>query len=470
MRPRLEVIAPRRAAFGMGALAALALVVATATTLTTAARAGAVSENPVIFVHGGFGSAGQFESQAMRFSSNGYPDSHLAALEYDSTFGVEDFDDVLAKLDDLIAELLEETGADKVDLMGHSLGTRVSQEYLATAERAARVAHYVNIDGGQADALPGGVPTLALWAGRGDPERRIVGAENVTLPNQTHVECATSPQAFAAMYRFLTGHEPATLNVVPESNRVEVVGRAVLFPQNVGVEGGTLDVWEVRRATGRRIGTRPRHSVELPADGAFGPWTLGAGRSYEFVLSRPTSERVHRFYGEPLQRSNRFLRLLTSEPGGAIDNLIEKSDRHVSMTIVRYKELWGDQGVESDVLAINGTNVINAATSPIDNRTIGLFIFDEGSDGVTDVSAPISTIFGIPFLSGVDHFVPGDADGSGTTTVTLAPRGSLTAARSVNFPNTASTSAAISVRLSDEDVETDRRATGTRRVPVPLHR
>lgn len=56
-----------------------------------------VTANPVIFVHGGAGSAGQFQSQAMRFSTNGYPDSHLAALEYDSTFGVESFEDVLAQ-------------------------------------------------------------------------------------------------------------------------------------------------------------------------------------------------------------------------------------------------------------------------------------------------------------------------------------------------------------------------------------
>ncbi|MEW6268138.1 MAG: alpha/beta fold hydrolase [Thermodesulfobacteriota bacterium] len=466
MRATIDLSARRRNALrATRLLLALSLAIA-----ATAARAGAASENRVIFVHGGFGSAGQFESQAMRFSSNGYPTSHLAALEYDSTFGVESFDEVLAKLDVLIAELLEETGARQVDLMGHSLGTRVSQEYLASPERAANVGHYVNIDGGQADAPPGGVPTLAIWAGRGEPGRRIVGAVNVTLPNQTHVEAATSPAAFAAMYRFLTGHEPATLNVAPESGRIVVEGRAVLFPQNVGVEGATLELWEVRRGTGRRLRSRPHESVVLPADGAFGPFTLGARRSYELVLRREGSARVHRFYGEPLVRSNRFLRLLTSEPGGAIDNLIEKSDRHAAMTIIRYKELWGDQGVESDVLQVNGANVINAATSPIDNRTIGLFVFDEGSDGVSELDAPISTIFGIPFLTGVDHYVPADPEGSGTTTVALKPRGRLASGRSVSFPSTASTAAAISVRLNDYDVEPERRALSGRRVAVPLER
>lgn len=464
MRPTIGLLTHRTVA-GLACTATLALAA-----LIPPAPAGAVGTRPVIFVHGGFGSAGQFESQAMRFSTNGYPDDHLAALEYDSTFSVESMEDVHAKLDVLIAELLATTGATQVDLMGHSLGTRVSQEYLSSPERAATVGRYVNIDGFASDGPPGGVPTLAIWAGRGDPDRRIPGAVNVTLPNQTHVESATSPEAFAAMYQFLTGREPATLLVEPESGIIEVEGRTVLFPQNVGVEGATLEVWEVRRGSGRRLHTRPRASIVLPADGAFGPLRLGANRSYEFVLRRETSERVHRFYGEPFIRSNRFLRLLTSEPGGAIDNLIEKSDRHVSMTIIRYKELWGDQGVQNDVLEINGTNVINAATSPIDNRTIGLFVFDQGSDGVTDLTAPIPTVFGIPFLSGVDVHVPGDPDGSGTTTVTLRPRGRLAKARSVHLPATASTVAAVSVRLNDYDVAPERRAAGGRRLAVPLER
>ena len=68
-----------------------------------------------------------------------------------------------AELDALIAQLQLETGRPQVDLLGHSLGTFVSQTYLATPARAANVAHYVNIDGGSAAAPPGGVPTLALW-------------------------------------------------------------------------------------------------------------------------------------------------------------------------------------------------------------------------------------------------------------------------------------------------------------------
>ena len=108
--------------------------------------------------------------------------------EYDSLFGLNTQAEVVAALDMLVDELIAETGADKIDLLGHSLGTALMQTYLnAHPARAAKIAHYVNIDGATAAAPPGGVSTLAIW-GTGSPARQIVGAENVYFPNQTHVQ------------------------------------------------------------------------------------------------------------------------------------------------------------------------------------------------------------------------------------------------------------------------------------------
>jgi triacylglycerol esterase/lipase EstA (alpha/beta hydrolase family) len=90
----------------------------------------------------------------MRFASNGYPIRYIRGLEYDSSSIGDILPDVLAELDALIAELQASTGRAQVDLLGHSLGTFVSQTYLSSPARAANVAHYVNIDGGSADAPP----------------------------------------------------------------------------------------------------------------------------------------------------------------------------------------------------------------------------------------------------------------------------------------------------------------------------
>jgi pimeloyl-ACP methyl ester carboxylesterase len=167
------------------------------------------SIHPMVFVHGGTGSGSQFESQKMRFTENGYPDDYVRVFEYDSTFSVESQADVQARLDSFIAQVKQETGRSQVDLLGHSLGTAVSQTYLnSSPAHAANVAHYVNIDGAQAASPPGGVPTLAIWAGRGTPGRSIGGAINVTVANQTHVQSATSAESFAEMFRFFTGRAP----------------------------------------------------------------------------------------------------------------------------------------------------------------------------------------------------------------------------------------------------------------------
>jgi pimeloyl-ACP methyl ester carboxylesterase len=406
--------------------------------------------NPVIFVHGFAGSGAQFESQQLRLTANGYPSRFIRVLEYDSTFSQQSMADVHAALDRLVAEVREQTRAARVDVLGHSLGTTVMHGYLnSSPERAANVAHYVNIDGRTAAAPPGGVPTLAIWAGRGALGRSIEGAVNVTIPNQTHVEVATSAESFVEIYRFLTGRRPATSQVVPERDHwVAVSGRAVNFPINTGVTGATLQIWRVSGHTGQRV---RRHAVAirpLGGDGSWGPVRLERGEHHEFAIVRGDGSATHHFYFEPFVRSDHLVRLLTSPPGTGLDALVERSERHVSLVVSRNKELWGDQGAESDVLRVNGTNIVNPATAPIGKLVIGMFAFDRGSDGVTDTSVPIPAFFATPFISGVDVFMPAARPSTGRVSVALTSRGAGPT-RTVNFPNFPSTTDRVTVQFND---------------------
>ena len=113
------------------AIATLA-VVAVGLPGSTAQAATHPDRRPIVFVHGFSGSAQQYETQAKRFASNGYPEDIVEAHDYDSTFATESIATVFARLDQRITRLLADTGADKVDLVGHSLGTFLSQSYLAT--------------------------------------------------------------------------------------------------------------------------------------------------------------------------------------------------------------------------------------------------------------------------------------------------------------------------------------------------
>ena len=399
---------------------------------------------PMIFVHGGAGSGAQFASQALRFTSNGYSHRQIYVFEYDSTTAIANMDQLHARLDQLIAKVKQQTGKSKVDILGHSLGTTVMHLYLLTPARAANIAHYANIDGRTGTSPPGGVPTLALWAGRGTPGREIVGATNVTIPNQTHVQVATSVESFVPMFKFFTGRVPR--HNIERQRHITLSGRAQLFPENVGVGDRTLQIWQVKGSTGqrkRRVATR-----DIAADGAWGPVRgLKAGRHYEFALLQPGAS-THHIYFEPFTRSDHLVRLLTSQPNAGVNLLIERSPRHSAVTIVRYKEFWGDQGAESDVLNINGTAVLNAATAPIDKRVIGMFAFDTGSDGVSNVSVPHPVFFSLPFLSGVDLFLPAAAPPTGKVSVALRNRGAGPT-RTVNFPNFPSSTDSVSVNLND---------------------
>src|SRR4051794_28369015 len=194
----------RRRGFG------ISLVVVAALALAAAPAAGAkagTKRNPVLFVHGIEGSGAQFESQAMRLTSNGYPHGWIDEVDYDSTRAVGDKSEVDQQIDAAVAALKKRTGKAKVDIVAHSLGTSVMHDYLTgSAERRASVRRYINVDG--QDQAPG-VPTLAVWAGRGEPGRKMDGAKNVTIPNQTHVQTCSSAESFVQYFKFLTGKRPA---------------------------------------------------------------------------------------------------------------------------------------------------------------------------------------------------------------------------------------------------------------------
>ena len=419
---------------------------------------GAENPRPMIFVHGGAGSGAQFESQAMRFASNGYPASYIFALEYNSANFT--FPDVWTRLDALITTAKAQTGADKVYLLGHSLGTAVCQLYLATPARAANVAKYVNLDGGTAATLPGGVPTLALWATKGwtyNPANEIVDATNVFMPNQTHVQVATSAESFVEMYKFFTGADPVTNQIVPEPpGQVRLAGRAVFFPANTGVGNATLEIWEVNGDTGARISQEPKATYTLtgtgPEDGAWGPFNAQGLKHYEFVLLREGA-RPHHFYFEPFMRSDYFVRLLTS-PSGGIGDLMERNDNSAALVITRNKEFWGDQGADNDVLTISGTNIINAATCPVIKvpgftGVIGIFAYDRYLNGMTDLNTPIPTFFTISFMTGVDIYMPAADPPNGTISLVLTPRGGSGKTQVVNFLNWASLNHSVSVPFND---------------------
>ena len=431
---------------------AASLIAVVAAWLLFAPAAGAAPQGaptPMIFVHGNSGSAQQFETNAMRFTSNGFPQNRIFAYEYDSL--ASNNDAAIAGLDGFIASVEERTGADQVDVLAHSRGTTVMHAYLATPERAASVRRYVNFDGRTSATPPGGVPALAVW-GEGDQTRAIGGAENVYFPNKAHTEVTTSAEAFGKVYAFLLDREPETKKVVPEKpNEVTVKGRALDFPDNAGIEGATLRVYKLNSKTGHRAGAKPVYSKLIDAGGNFGPIEVNGRRHYEFEVSNPGQSTIHN-YPEPFERDDHFYRVLSAP---LLNPFIERSPDHVSLTVTRMREFWGDQPTPgaNDTLSLDGLNVINSAIAPRSRRVLAAFTFDAGSDGVSDTSASLSPFGSISFLTGVDHYMAASPDASGTIAVTERMREPRAQTQTTNVPNWPSDQHSVSVYFKDYDAK-----------------
>ena len=134
------------------------------------------------------------------------------------------------------------------------------------------------------------------------------------------------------------------------------------------------------------------------------------------------------------------MRLLTA-PGLA--PFIDSGPDHTAMVVSRMREWWGDQASagDNDRLELDGLNVLNPATAPRARRVIVAVAFDRNSDGVTDTSTSLFPFSLLPFLTGVDVFMPASSDASGTISVTETVRASGGHTETINVPNWPSDSA-----------------------------
>ncbi|SDF51071.1 hypothetical protein SAMN05660485_03523 [Blastococcus fimeti] len=390
---------------------------------------------PIVFVHGFAGSAQQIESNAMRLVANGYPAERIVAYDHDGA-GL-DIPGYAAGLTQLVDETLAEFDVEQVYLIGHSRGTAVGNLFLSDPASAAKVAKYVAIDG------------------RPCPEPQVVpciAPVQAQFPGQTHVEVATSKESFAVQYEFLVGEAPEVVDIVPQREPVEISGRAVNFPANTGRDA-TLDIWAIDAATGARTGDEPHASIEVGPDGEFGPVELENAAHYEYALSSDTSPVVHHLYLQPYVRSSAFVRLLSSEPDGTIRQNTNLGDDHTALVIMRMRE-WHAQG-DPDVLEIgvDDGEPVDVITDFVGNSAIGLHVHDDAATPGESTQALLPYFGEQPFQSGIDVFLPADADADGTVTARNLPRGDASRPQTLNVPNWPSSGHTVSLVFADWAVD-----------------
>jgi Lipase C-terminal domain/AF_1763-like, C-terminal domain/alpha/beta hydrolase fold len=451
---------------------AVAAVVATALLggLGSSARASHTGDVPlpIVFVHGGAGSGAQYESVARRFVSNGYPADRIRTFEYDSS-SLAAIVAAPAGIDALVDQLRAQYDVARVNLVGHSLGTTVSGNYLANPARAAKIAHYVGVDG-RSDATCGvGDPNLdCMGIFRGSTGD--VGGNNVYFNGtQSHVEAETSPQSFAAQYQFFTGKAPETTLILPEPpGQVEIGGRVVNFPQNTGVNGATLRIWEVNPATGQRKDPDPVATIALGPSGAWGPVAVNGQQSYEFEIRRADMALVGHQYYQPFLRDDYWIRLLSLAPGSPSLVNTATGPNHSAAVVSRYREWWTTNpsgikdGLEISTTSRSGNQPpVNVLQNVVSNgitvgaSPTGIHVHDNPADQVSSLNL-IPFFASQPFQTGVDVFMPATDPADGTITFTETPRGDTSRVQVLRTPNWPSSGHRILVFFNDyvQDINT----------------
>lgn len=77
------------------------------------------SKDPVVFVHGFGGRSWNFNTLKARLATNGWPEEHLFAIDYSDRFGCNK--QSAEELSVFIDSVLARTGAEKVDIVAHSM-------------------------------------------------------------------------------------------------------------------------------------------------------------------------------------------------------------------------------------------------------------------------------------------------------------------------------------------------------------
>jgi pimeloyl-ACP methyl ester carboxylesterase len=371
-----------------------------------------VSEHlPIVFAHGFLGSGDQFALNAMRFVSNGYCLDRIVVLDWNSLNRTQNH---VGALDDLIDAVLAETGAEQVELAGHSAGGSLSYDYLEDPERAAKVAHYVHIGGTANEAPPGPegvVPTLNLWSNGdlviGNPGD-IEGATNVMLPDVDHFSLVTDLGGFEAMYAFFNdGEAPGILDITP-TELVFISGRALTLGENALGVGAAIDIYELDAETGFRLADGSAASFEADENGYWGPFQADSTAHYELVVDDIGDAAPVHYYREPFTASNDlvYLRLLPG-PGsmaGALLSAVRFDDAH-SVLIV----FGSNRAILAgrDSLTVNGVEMATELVASAEETLIALFLFDENGNGETD-GTRVELFNALPFLEGLDYYLQAD--------------------------------------------------------------
>jgi triacylglycerol lipase len=126
-------------------LTALACALAVLTAGAAATPASSFALDPILFVHGWSSSASTWNTMKARFEKDGYPSSYLSAYSYNTSQSNKTSAEKEVK--PRVESLLKATGATKVDIIAHSMGSLNSRWYVKFLGGESTVDEWVSLGG-----------------------------------------------------------------------------------------------------------------------------------------------------------------------------------------------------------------------------------------------------------------------------------------------------------------------------------
>jgi len=197
----------------------------------------AASHDPIIFVHGLSGSASGWDDWVADFEADGYSSSELFAWSYDWT---QSNVTTASQLATEVKSVLAQTGASKVDIVGHSMGTLSSRYFLKNLSGTSYVDHFVSVAGvnhgttiaslcgwlytsckemqtgssfltalNSGDETPGSVSYAAYWSDcdeaiNPDTSAELSGATNVDVGCISHTDMNNDHGVYEQVHDFIS--------------------------------------------------------------------------------------------------------------------------------------------------------------------------------------------------------------------------------------------------------------------------
>ncbi len=126
------------------------------------------TQNPILFLHGWTGTEHIWYTMTERFKNDGWNDTTLFAYTFNNTWDSSEQANInnAQQIEGWVDQILNQTGAERVDLVGHSMGGLSSRYYIK---------------------FLGGINKVDDYVCMGSPQHAITGASGVFQPNNTFI-------------------------------------------------------------------------------------------------------------------------------------------------------------------------------------------------------------------------------------------------------------------------------------------